>query len=355
MADANARRVELLAAARRTRIQWIEDARETKGSGAASKTDGPSTKGKARRNTATQMLEGTEVATALPSSVRLLDYLNDIVDDDNADGGGMGAAMDMHDDMPVPTHETMEGASAYDVLLEKLKHPQAAEVTKSLERFVAQFEAVDVDAAVESPMESDRPWSILRTFLGRLAAQMKECSLWSMESDEEWETTLVAVESFLFRKVSHKTFAATVEERAADKELDKRLRSLAFIDVEHLDIKSLQHADADKAAVQWDKPLECLRGMSRAFGPSAKIDMVVNCSREITKVLTIAKGGELPGADDFLPAMILVVKRANPPQLHSNLQFIQQYCPPHKLMSEAGYIFTHVQSAVSFLQQVSTE
>ena len=123
---ADARRVELLAAARRTRIQWIEDARESSEQSAhAASTADAAGKAKPRRNTATQMLEGTEVAAALPSSVKLLDYLGEIVDDDNADGGGgIGPAMDMHDDMPMPTYESMEGASAYDVLLEKLKHPQ---------------------------------------------------------------------------------------------------------------------------------------------------------------------------------------------------------------------------------------
>ena len=66
-------------------------------------------------------------------------------------------------------------------------------------------------------------------------------------------------------------------------------------------------------------------------------------------MLTIALGGELPGADDFLPAMILVLKKANPPRLQSNLTFIQEYCPASRLMSEAGYIFTHVASAMAFL------
>jgi hypothetical protein len=45
------------------------------------------------------------------------------------------------------------------------------------------------------------------------------------------------------------------------------------------------------------------------------------------QVLTVALGGDLPGADDFLPAMIYVLKTANPPQLASNLMFIQEYCP----------------------------
>lgn len=33
--------------------------------------------------------------------------------------------------------------------------------------------------------------------------------------------------------------------------------------------------------------------------------------------------GVLPGADEFLPALILLVKRGNPPNIHSNLEFIQ--------------------------------
>lgn len=36
-----------------------------------------------------------------------------------------------------------------------------------------------------------------------------------------------------------------------------------------------------------------------------------------------AEGGALPGADEFLPALILLVKRANPPGIHSTLEFIQ--------------------------------
>lgn len=31
----------------------------------------------------------------------------------------------------------------------------------------------------------------------------------------------------------------------------------------------------------------------------------------------------LPGADEFLPALILLVKRANPANIHSNLEFVQ--------------------------------
>ncbi|CAN0414973.1 unnamed protein product, partial [Laminaria digitata] len=34
-------------------------------------------------------------------------------------------------------------------------------------------------------------------------------------------------------------------------------------------------------------------------------------------------GDVLPGADEFLPALILLVKRVNPPRMHSSLEFVQ--------------------------------
>jgi len=50
------------------------------------------------------------------------------------------------------------------------------------------------------------------------------------------------------------------------------------------------------------------------------------------QVLTVALGGDLPGADDFLPAMIYVLKTANPPHLASNLTFVQEYCPKVRVL-----------------------
>ncbi|CAM9597978.1 unnamed protein product, partial [Chrysoparadoxa australica] len=60
----------------------------------------------------------------------------------------------------------------------------------------------------------------------------------------------------------------------------------------------------------------------------------------------------LPGADEFLPALILLVTRANPRRLHSNLEYIQMFREPSKLIGEEGYVLTQLISAVHFLEGV---
>jgi hypothetical protein len=47
-----------------------------------------------------------------------------------------------------------------------------------------------------------------------------------------------------------------------------------------------------------------------------------------------------------------LIKEANPRHLHSVLEVVQRYRHPSKLVSEAGYVFTHVVSAVHFLETV---
>jgi hypothetical protein len=94
-----------------------------------------------------------------------------------------------------------------------------------------------------------------------------------------------------------------------------------------------------------------LREINNRCSPTGKMQCVKRMSRSITTVLkSVRTDGLLPGADEFLPAMILVIKEADVPSFHSNLKYLQHYLHPAKLVSEAGYLITHMASAVHFLE-----
>jgi hypothetical protein len=48
------------------------------------------------------------------------------------------------------------------------------------------------------------------------------------------------------------------------------------------------------------------------------------------------------GADDFLPVLIFVVVHAAPPQLASNLEYVQRFRMQSRMASESAYFFTQL-------------
>ena len=78
---------------------------------------------------------------------------------------------------------------------------------------------------------------------------------------------------------------------------------------------------------------------------------VLNCCRVINNLLVSSAAKDSPpGADDFLPLLVLVLLRAQPPQLASNLAFIMRFRLQSRLVSEASYYFTNLMSATHFLE-----
>merc|ERR550514_243500 len=105
-----------------------------------------------------------------------------------------------------------------------------------------------------------------------------------------------------------------------------------------LAIKELQRIDAYKA-------------------PRDKLVCVLNTCRVINNALLHALKfeGRPTSADDFLPLLIYTVLKANPPQLHSSVEFIATFRHPSRLVSEDAYFLTAMQSAVAFVQEVGPD
>ncbi|XP_072999036.1 vacuolar protein sorting-associated protein 9A-like isoform X2 [Typha latifolia] len=90
--------------------------------------------------------------------------------------------------------------------------------------------------------------------------------------------------------------------------------------------------------------------------PREKLLCIMNCCQVINNLLlnvSMSMNRTPAGADEFLPILIYVTIKANPPQLHSNLKFVQFFRRQTKLVSEVEYYLTNLISAKTFITNLN--
>lgn len=127
-----------------------------------------------------------------------------------------------------------------------------------------------------------------------------------------------------------------------DSEVHKRIRQLSWINAKHL-LCSIDEVNAEVRDLVYNSITE-LVAVDSFPSPQEKLDCIVRCCRSIFELLKQTAAGPA-SADEFLPALIFVVLKANPVRLHSNINYITRFSNAARLMSgESGYYFTNLVS-----------
>jgi len=245
----------------------------------------------------------------------------------------------MSGEMEAPPRQEQD---SYTRFLQMLKHSSAKPLVAKAHQFVQIF---------EGNLPRDQAAEKIHRFLSRAEEWMlSEAVVFAAEADEEGRTNATeGLEKFLLSRLYPKVFATDSADRAADVRLRRQLIGLSWIELSHLGVPPVDASLLPRGVSE-------LRSIDQYKAPRDKLVCILNACRVITDILKLTRRGQsgLQGkrplsADDFLPLLIYLLIRANPPRLHSNAEYIATFRHPSRLNGEDAYFVTTLLSAKEFL------
>lgn len=230
--------------------------------------------------------------------------------------------------------------------LERMRQPSAADFVKSIKSFIVSFS--------NNAPEPERDSAAVQAFFANMEAAFRAHPLWAGCSEEELDSAGEGLEKYVMTKLFTRVFASLPDDVKLDEQLSEKMALVQqFVRPENLDIKP-----AFQNETSWLLAQKELQKINMYKAPRDKLVCILNCCKVINNLLlnaSIASNENPPGADDFLPVLIYVTIKANPPQLHSNLLYIQRYRRQSRLVSEAAYFFTNMLSAEAFISNIDAK
>ncbi|XP_051534686.1 rab5 GDP/GTP exchange factor-like [Myxocyprinus asiaticus] len=173
-------------------------------------------------------------------------------------------------------------------------------------------------------------------------------------SSDVLELVMDEVEQYVMGRLYQQLFCPDItDDEQKDLNIQKRIRALHWVSIAMLCVPVDEQIAAVSDSVE--KAITDLIDMDTKRVPKEKLCCVTCCSKHI---LTAVQGSKkaAASADDFLPALVYIILKANPPRLHSNIQYITRFCNPNRLMSgEDGYYFTNLCCAVAFIEKLDAQ
>jgi len=232
-----------------------------------------------------------------------------------------------------------------NLFLQRVNHPTAVGIASNIKFFISSMNSLPTATLIT------KDGDLVRKFLDQTEETIRGHPLWKDCDDKEMAETIEGLEKFVTVNLHARLFGNREEERKKDTEIINKLKKLNWITLKHMEVH--ESVGEDKSSIT----LACteLKKMNKFKTPRDKLVCIRNCSKVIYKLLSTGGEGSKSGADDFLPVLIIILIHANPPNLQSNIQYIRRFRHPSRLLEEAGYYLTQLESAVHFLLNVKAQ
>uniref|UniRef100_A0A0K2U5L6 Rab5 GDP/GTP exchange factorlike [Saccoglossus kowalevskii] n=1 Tax=Lepeophtheirus salmonis TaxID=72036 RepID=A0A0K2U5L6_LEPSM len=190
--------------------------------------------------------------------------------------------------------------------------------------------------------------NIVQDFYRRLQKRLECHQLFRDLTEEERSTILEYSEKFVMTYFYKSLFCPnTSDDEEKDLEIQNRIRSLNWISTR--DLKCSISETSQEVRDLLYKAINDILEMDGKYAPQDKMECLVRCCKTIFEMLKLSNSSPA-SADDFLPCLIYVCLKANPPRIQSNINFITKFCNENKLrMGEGGYFFANLCCALSFI------
>ncbi|WFD34588.1 hypothetical protein MCUN1_001429 [Malassezia cuniculi] len=246
-----------------------------------------------------------------------------------------------------PTNVTMPPPFSFNRFLEQMKHRSAVPVNEYVKSFLRGFSKRQY-----RPQDQVK---LIFDFVDFISERMREASVWANLSREEFDLATEGMEKLIMNRVYTLTYSPAIAQEGSwtvqtddlerDRVLKQRISLFSWVTEEHLDIPRGTHSDRFYAYASDE-----LCKINQYKAPRDKIICILNCCKVVFGL--IRHLGQEENADAFVPILILVVLRANPPHLVSNLEYITRFKNPNRPTSEADYYLSTLAGAITFIENM---
>ncbi|KAJ7994169.1 hypothetical protein DPEC_G00263130 [Dallia pectoralis] len=209
---------------------------------------------------------------------------------------------------------------------------------------------LDFIKAFQGYTASDDKTAAVEDFLRYLYGAMAHDATWQYASEDQLQDAQMAIERSVMNRIFKLAFYPNQDgDILRDQVLQDHIARLSkVVTVNH---KALQIPEVYAREAPWPSAQSEIRTISAYKTPRDKVQCILRMCSTIMNLLSLANEDSVPGADDFVPVLVFVLIKANPPCLLSTIQYMNNFYAS-RLSGEECYWWMQFTAAVEFIKTI---